>query len=149
MQTIPFTLSALMHLKRLSISTLVFSNATKQKWALPDIIRLVNTAPFIPDVILQFHCVSDSVISLARLDWSLLDHLKSDFTGKRPRIDLCVTGKDLLGAPFCPESILDALAKNEALMDLMKRGQVILTANHCVVSEWDEIIEYYLLYDLD
>jgi len=103
----------------------------------------VNTAPVIPDLVLQLHCVSDSVTFLARLDWSLLDHLKSDSTGKRPRIDLCVTGKDPLRAPFCPESILDALAKNEALMDMTKRGQVILTAKHCVVTECYKLVQRY------
>ena len=123
----PFTLSVLMRLKRLSISTLITTNATESSWALPEIIRLVNTAPAIHDVVIQSHChVSDSITSLGQLNWSLLDDLRSNCTGERPRIDLCVTGEGTLGPEFCSESILDALAENQALMDLVKRGQVLL-----------------------
>jgi len=121
------TLSVLLHLKEFSISALVTTTATESEWALPEIIRLVNTAPAVQDVFLQFHChVSDSITSLGRLNWSLLDDLQSNYTGKRPRIDLCVTGEGTLGPTFSSESILDALAESEALMNLVKQGQVIL-----------------------
>ena len=107
-----------MHLKRLSISSLIDGN----KWARPEIIQIVNTAPTVPDVVLWFDChVSNTISSLAQMDWSLLDHLKSDFTGNPPRINLFVTSEGRM-----PEDILDALAANEALMDLVKRGLVIL-----------------------
>jgi len=115
---------------------------TENDWVLPEIIRVVNTAPAIADVVLRFDChvsnsitsldwslldrlstgtrphISNSITSLAGLDWSLLDRL---LTGKRPHINLCVTGKGRT-----PEDILDALAANEALMDLVKGGLVIL-----------------------
>jgi len=121
---LPYVLPILIRLERLSITTLV----TESVWPLPEIIRAVNTSPVLQNVVLRLHCVSNSITNLARLDWSLLGHLKSNSTGKRPRIDLCVTGRhSLLGTRFCPEGILDALAKNEALMDLVKQGLVVLT----------------------
>jgi len=99
---------------------------TENDWVLPEIIRVVNTAPAIPDVVLRFDChVSNSFTSLARLDWSLIDRLKSNLTGKRPCINLSVTE-----GGRTPEGILDALAENEALMDFVKGGLVILR------SEW-------------
>jgi len=111
---LPFTLSALMCLETLSISAL--------KIRLPEIIRVVNTAPAIPDVVLWFYCgYLDSVASLGRLDWSHLDQLQINSTGKRPRIHLRVTSEGSTA-----ESILDALAANNMLMDLVKRGLVTL-----------------------
>jgi len=68
-----------------------------------------------------------SVTSLGQFNWSLLDHLHSNSTGKRPSIDLCVTAERILGYTFRPEDILDALGANEALMDLVKRGLVTLS----------------------
>jgi len=61
------------------------------------------------------------------MDWSLLEHLKSDLTGKHPFIDLRFTGEGRT-----PEGILDALVANEALMDLVKRGLVILKTGDTV-----------------
>ena len=114
---LPFTLSALKHLESLSISILIYS--TERRWTLPEIIRLVNTTPAMPDVVLRFRCrFSDPITFLAQLDWSPLNHLKSNIIGKPPHIDLCVTDCIL------PEAIQDALAANEALMDLVKRGLV-------------------------
>jgi len=122
--TIPFTLSALMHLKRISIFALL--STAPGSWALPEFIRVVNTAPAINDVVLRFYFISDSITSLALLDWSILDHLQPNLTGKRPRVDLCVTFKFIMGTTVCPESTLGALAANEALMDLVERGLVVL-----------------------
>jgi hypothetical protein len=80
---------------------------------------------------------------LARLNWSLLDHLQSNLTGKRPRIDLCVT----VVKAERPESILDALAANEALMDLVKRGLVILRSllQRTVPALFDILLTFLLL----
>jgi len=115
---LPFTLSALVCLKRLSISAQIIG----KEWALPGIIRVVNTAPIIPNVVLWLDCfLSDSLASLGGLDWSVLDQLQINSTGKRPRIDLCVTGEG-----YWAEGILDALAANEALMDLVRRDLVTL-----------------------
>jgi len=55
------------------------------------------------------------------MDWSLLDRLKSDLTGKRPLIKLCVTAEGRT-----PEDILGALKANEAVMDLVEHNMVIL-----------------------
>jgi len=97
----------------------------KNDGALPEIIRVVNTAPAIPDVVLRFEChVSNSITFLAQLDWFLLVRL---LTGKRPHINICVTDKGRT-----PEDILDALAVNEALMDLVKGGLVILRSERPV-----------------
>jgi len=120
--TIPFTLSALMHLKRISIFALLFPTAP---WTLPEFIRVVNTAPAIHDVVLRFYFISDSIISLALLDWSILDQLRPNLTGKRPRVNLCVNSCTM-GTIVCPESILGDLAANEELMDLVERGLVVL-----------------------
>src|SRR5260221_948771 len=128
-----YILPILIRLERFSISALV----TESEWTLPEIIQVVNTSPVLQNLVLRFHCVLDTIANLARLDWSLLDHLKSNFTGKRPHIALCVTGKDtIFGTTFCPEGILDALAKNEALMDLVKRGLVVLTTTKMLKSEY-------------
>jgi len=127
-----YILSILMCLERLSITTLV----TESEWAFPEIIRAVNTSPVLQNVVLRLRCVPDSITHIAQLNWSLLDHLKINSTGKCPRIDLCVTGRhSLLGTRFCPEGILDALAKNEALMDLVKQGLVVLTTTEMLKSE--------------
>jgi len=116
-----YILSILMCLERLSITALV----TEGEWTLPEIIRVINTSPVLQNVVLRLHCVSDSITHLARLDWSLLDHLEINATGKHPHLDLYVTGKDsILGSTFCPEG--NALAKNEAIMDLVKQGLVVL-----------------------
>ena len=40
-EELPFTLSAFMRLERLSISAQI----TRKRWALPEIIRLINTTP--------------------------------------------------------------------------------------------------------
>ena len=112
-----FTLSTLTHLKRLSISVLI----TRYDWVLPEIIRVVNTARAIPDVVLRFNCHVSNSITLARLDWSPLDRLEPDFTGKRRCVTLCVIDRGRT-----PEGILDALVANEVLMDLVKRSLVII-----------------------
>jgi len=119
---LPFSLSALLRLKRLSVSARI----NKEKWALPEIIRVINTASTVQDVALRFRFHVSSVTFLGQLNWSLLDHLHSNSTGKRPCIDLCVTAKRFLDCPFRPEDILDALGESEALMDLVKRGLVTL-----------------------
>jgi len=118
---LPFTLSALKRLKRLSISAVI----TKNQWALPEIMRVMKTVPTIPDVVLRFHCCALGFSSLAQLNWSLLDHPQFNLTGKRPRIDLCVTGDGIT-----LERIIGALAANEALTDLVKRDFVILRSEH-------------------
>jgi len=110
-------LCALMHLKILSIS----SQITGNNWALPEIIQIVNSAPAVPDVVLWFYCHDSNISFLAQLDWS--------FTGKRPRINLFVTSEDRKH-----EDILDALAANEALMDLVKCGLVVLRSEG--ISLW-------------
>src|SRR5260221_13917387 len=135
----PFIFSAFMRLKRLSVLAPLISDDIKYGWILPEIIRLVKTAPTLQDVALRFHCrLSESAITeIARLDWSLLDRLQFNHTEKRPRIDLCVTGEFINRRDtFCPESVLDALAANVALMDLVKRGLVTLRSErplpeHC------------------
>jgi len=103
-----------MRLKRLSISALIF----QKSWALSEIIQVVNTAPTIPDVFLRFDFhISNSITFLARLvPFITLDQLQIKFTGKCPRIDLCVTSQ-----ASTAENILDALSANKVLMDLVKR----------------------------
>jgi hypothetical protein len=125
----PFSLSALNLLKNITLRAPIDVTETNIKCALPEIIRLIQTAPAIERVVLGFHCrVFGSITFLGRLDWSLLDRLKSNITGTRPRIDLCITACELsgLGPEIYPESILNALAGNEILMDLVERGLVIL-----------------------
>ena len=129
---IPFiTLSALMRLKRLTISAYLSSTNREydeyDEWPLPDIIRIIKTAPAIQEVDLQFYfCGIHSTSSLVRLDWSPFGHLQSSFTGTRPRINLCVTSESRITGPFSPESILDALMKIDVLMDSVERGLVVL-----------------------
>ena len=101
-------------------------------------MRLINTTKVIQHVVLSFHCrVSDSITSLGRLDWSLLYRLQINFSGTRPRIHLCITGETVTGCPFSPKSVLDALAANEVLMDLIKRGLVILKLER-PLALWEE-----------
>ena len=93
------------------------------RWALPAIIRLIKTLPSVEELDFDFHCVvSESDLAhLARWDWSLFDSLQSDFPGIRPKI--CITCE----AWFCsipPERVIDALAENEALIDLVERDVV-------------------------
>ena len=108
------------------------------KIALPEIIRFINTAPAIQHIALSFHCiVSSCITSLGQLDWSLLDRLWSNSGGTRPRIEIYIAGEGLVGGSFSPEEILDALAGNEALMDLVKRGLVILKSEG-VVALWED-----------
>ena len=64
------------------------------------------------------------------ISWPIgfLDRLQSDFAGNCPRIDLCITGEDIVVCPLIsPESILDALAGSTVLMNLVKQGSVIGT----------------------
>ena len=110
--------------------------------ALPEIIRLINTAPSIEHVhvVLDFHCRdSGCVTSLGRLDWSLLDHLQSNSTGARPRIDLCITVDE--GTVGSPEIFLDALAGSKVLMDLVKRGLVkrglVILESERILALWE------------
>jgi len=128
-EELPFTLSALTHLRRLSIFALIsFTDSHEIEWGISEIIRVVNTAPSIQGVALRFHSeLSDStpsISSLARLNWFLLDDIQSNSTGKRPHIDFWVTDEHM-GSAFSPESSL-ALAANEALMDLVERGLITL-----------------------
>jgi len=96
---------------------------TEGEWVLPGIIRVVNTTQAMPDVVLQFHCrYSISITSLAQMDWSTLNHLKSNIIGKPPRIDLCLVDRTL------PETVRDALAANEVLNDLVKQGLVNISS---------------------
>jgi len=131
----PFILSPLIRLKRLSVFTLLSLHEIESGWGLREILRVVKTAPALQDVTLRFHTRLDvsvtSITAFTRLDWSFLDHLQSDLTDKRPHIDFCVTGEfGNLPGTFCPESALDALAGNIALMDLVKRGLVTLRSEH-------------------
>jgi len=118
---LPFTLSALIHLKRLSIYVEVYSTEIETNWALPEIIRVANTTPAIQKVDLRLHYrfSGPDTTYLAQLDWSRLGHLKSNSTGKCHLIDLCVTGDFTR-----PDSIRDALVANESLMGMVKRGLV-------------------------
>jgi hypothetical protein len=116
---------------------MIDSSTTSIDCALPEIIRLINTAPAVQPVVLSFHChVSGCITSLGRLDWSLLD-LQPDSAGTRPRIDLCITGEGIVGPTFSPESILDALARNETLMDMVKRGLVTLKSERALAI-WED-----------
>jgi len=91
-------------------------------------MRFINTASTVQDVALRLHVHAFRTITfLGQSNWSLLDHLHSNSTGKRPRIDLCVTA-ERSDYPFRPEEIFDALEPSEALMDLGKRGLVTLRA---------------------
>ena len=110
-----------MHLKRLSISTV-----TKNVWSLPEIIRIINTAPAIQHVTLRFQFRSS--IFVVQLNWSILDRLRSNLTGKRPCIDLWATCERRSG----PECIIDDLAANETLMDFVKGGLVTLRSSRSV-----------------
>jgi len=65
-------------------------------------------------------------------DWSPLGHLQSNLTGKRPRINLCVTEERRT-----PEGILDALASNKTILNLVKGGLVILRSEGTSVwGDW-------------
>jgi hypothetical protein len=134
-QKFPFTLSALTCLKNLSIfanvhSYMVGPTVTGIHCALPAIVRLAKTAPSIQDVALSFNPrKSSDIASLGRLDWSPLDLLRSKFAGIRPRIDLCID-REAIGYMNSPRSILEALAENEALIDLMNRDVVNLKLEH-------------------
>jgi hypothetical protein len=121
----PFTLSACKNLKSIFISAEMSCYEESIKSALPAIVRLLKTAPpSIRSVILKFECYILDVESLARFDWSLLDseHLP-------PRIELRISGQDdiVRGSRVTPGTILDALARNEALMDLVQRNLVFIT----------------------
>ena len=108
-----------MHLKRLSISAVTL-------WLLPEIIRIINTAPAVQDVTLRFHFRSS--VFIVQSNWSILNGLRSNLTGKRPHIDLWVTCDGTSG----PVSIIDYLGANQALMDLVKGGFVTLRSSRSV-----------------
>ena len=121
----PFTLSRHKSLKHLSISALVFSSEFETErrtyFALPAITRLIKTTPSIRDIILRLHWMDPDIISFGRLDWSPLVQLHSDFSGICPRIHLRISVNSR-----GPDTILDALAENDALMGLVKRDVVVL-----------------------
>jgi hypothetical protein len=94
--------------------------------SLPAIIRLIKTAPSIQHVILSIYNAVWGIAVIGRLDWSPLRHLQSDFSGVRPpRIDIYVSGEGMR-CSISNESILESLAENEVLTDLVNRGVVTL-----------------------
>jgi len=102
--------------------------------SLPTVIQLVKTAPCIQVLVLVVNFwLQVDVTYLHILDWSPLDYLAG------PHVKLRVSGKAMDGLSFSPESILDALEKNEALMDFVKRNGIILepNRNRMEFEEWD------------
>ena len=89
-------------------------------------VRVINTASAVQDVGLRFHCHVSSVKFLGYVSWSLLDHLHSNSTGKRPCVDICITVERCSGCKVRHEDVLGALGASKALMDLVKRGLVTL-----------------------
>jgi hypothetical protein len=104
---------------------------------LPDIIRLINTAPAVEHVVLSFHCLTSSCTPLGQLDWSIFDRLQSNSTGARPHIELCITGEGLVGPTFSSESILEALAGSDVLMDMVKVGLLTLKPERALAL-WED-----------
>ena len=126
----PFTLSELVCLEELSISALVDSGyddtgMISTDYALPAIIQLIETAPSIKAVILNFHWNDSILVALGGLDWSPLVGVQSDITDTCPRVDLCISGH-AMGISFSPSTLLDRLRMNQSLMALVERDVVIL-----------------------
>ena len=121
-QRFPFNLSENKCLKQLSISSKVLPTENGPvvgfDGVLAEITNLIKTAPAIQEVVLHLHWVNPTPGSLGRLDYS-------DLCPDIPRIQLCISG-DHNKVPISPTSILGTLAEDEALMDLVGRGVVIL-----------------------
>jgi len=131
----PFTLSGFEHLEKISISAkgIIFQEVFQS--SLPAVIRLVKTAPRIQVLVLVVNFwLQVDVTYLHILDWSPLDYLAPG-----PRVKLRVSGKAMDGSLFSPESILNVLEKNEALMGFVKRNGIILepNRNRMEFEEWD------------
>lgn len=133
-QKLPFNLSQHKCLKRLSIFATVHETKNGPvvafDGALPAIKNLIETAPPIQDVILHLHWVDPTPGSLGRFDYSLLFPNTS-------RIHLSISG-DIDGDSISPASILETLAENEGLMDLVKRDVVILKPRSTAPSPDDD-----------
>jgi hypothetical protein len=123
-QAFPFTLSALMCLKELSICVQRCDSEAKSDpalhCALPAILCLIKSAPSLPDVVLRF---DRSIFSdPPPLDSSpLLDRVRSYFAATCPRIDLCifdvVTLPDVLGVAEGHQNRDVVILKSEHLLN--------------------------------
>jgi len=110
---------------QLSIETLVLSgifNPDLHRWAMRWITRLTTLE--LSNLQLNLDCSAVFFQTHPLPEWIgpfYVNRLRSDLTGKRPLIRLCVTAEDRT-----PEGILGALKANDAIMDLVERNLVIL-----------------------
>jgi len=99
-------------------------------------MALIETAPALQDVVLRLYWKDLDITSLDRFDWSILE-LQSCI---RPRIHLAIC-HEIQRIPVPSMTILGALEGNKALMDLVKRGAVILKPKHhpeALFEEWTD-----------